>query len=132
MIEFSSKETNFLHSLEEARLATCHANIPHVKPVSYVFYQNAILIATDYQTRSFQNLKKNPKASVVVDIYKSGGHQAVCIQGNSKIIEEGGEFRSIYEIFDEKFKWVRDDPWKEKEAPFIKIIPFNKVSWGIN
>ena len=132
MIEFSSSEIAFLESLEEARLATCHEDIPHVKPVSFVFYKNTILIATDYKTRSYLNLEKNPKAGIVIDIYKSGGHKAVCIQGNSKIIENGPEFQTFYKIFYEKFKWVRDDPWKEKEAPFIQIIPFNKISWGLN
>jgi len=132
LIEFSQKEIDFLKSLEESRLATCHDEIPHVKPVSYIFYQNAFLIATDYNTRSFQNLNANPKASIVIDIYKSGGHKAVCIQGDTKIIEEGDEFQQVYNLFYEKFKWVRDEPWKEKEAPFIKIIPHNKISWGIN
>jgi len=132
LIEFSSNEITFLESLEEARLATCHDDTPHVKPVSFVFYKNTILIATDYKTRSYLNLEKNPKASIVIDIYKSGGHKAVCIQGNSKIIEDGPEFQTIYKIFYEKFKWVRDDPWNEKEAPFIQITPFSKVSWGLS
>ena len=131
MIKFSKKEEDFLKSLEESRLATCHDEIPHVKPVSFIFYKNSILIATDYKTRTYQNLKTNPKVSIAIDIYKSGGHKAVCIQGDAKIIEEGDEFQQAYKLFYEKFKWVRDDPWKEKEAPFIKIIPSNKVSWGL-
>ena len=132
MIEFSQKEIEFLQSLEEARLATSHDDIPHVKPVSYIFYKNSILIATDYKTRSFQNLKKNSNVSVVIDVYKSGGHKAVCVQGIGEIIEKGDDFQFIYKKFYEKFKWVRDEPWKENEAPFLKIIPTNKTSWGIN
>ena len=132
MIRFSSKEIEFLKSLEEARLATCHDNIPHVKPVSYIFFQDSILIATDYKTRTFQNLLKNPRASVTIDIYKSGGHKAVCIQGPTKIIEKGEEFQTIYKMFYEKFKWVRDEPWKENEAPFIKLTAASKISWGLN
>jgi len=34
-------------------------------------------------------------------------------------------------MFSEKFTWVRNDPWKENEAPFLKIIVSNKVSWGL-
>jgi len=26
---------------------------------------------------------------------------------------------------------VRAMPWKEGEAPFVKIVPKKKVSWGI-
>ncbi|ABX12837.1 pyridoxamine 5'-phosphate oxidase family protein [Nitrosopumilus maritimus] len=132
MIEFSEKETEFLNSLEEARIATSHEDIPHVKPVSFVLYKNAIIVATDYETRTYKNLKTNPNTSVTIDIYKSGGHKAIVIQGQTEIIENGKEFQKFYEIFHEKFEWVRRDPWKENEAPFLKIIPSNKSSWGLN
>jgi nitroimidazol reductase NimA-like FMN-containing flavoprotein (pyridoxamine 5'-phosphate oxidase superfamily) len=131
LIKCSEKEIKFLESLEEARLATCHEEVPHVKPVSFIFYQDSIWIATDYETRSFLNIKKNPNAAIVIDIYKSGGHQAVCFQGKVDVIERGKEFHIIYKLFYKKFKWVRDDPWQEEEAPFLKIIPKNKKSWGI-
>ena len=131
MIEFSKKETEFLESLEEARMATSHNNIPHVKPVSFVFHEGTIIVATDYDTRTFTNIKINSNTAVTIDIYKSGDHKAVCIQGKSEIIEKGLEFKKFYDIFYEKFQWVRNDPWKENEAPFLKIIADNKVSWGL-
>jgi uncharacterized protein len=131
LIEFSKKETEFLKSLEEARIATSHNNIPHVKPVSFVFHEGKIIVATDYDTRTFTNIKINSNTAVTIDIYKSGDHKAVCIQGKSEIIEKGLEFKKFYDIFYEKFQWVRNDPWKENEAPFLKIIPNNKVSWGL-
>lgn len=132
MIKFNQKESKFLNEMEEARLATSHDNIPHVKPVSFILENNSIIVATDYNTRTFSNIKSNSKTSIVIDIYKSGEHKAVCIQGDSKIIEEGEEFRKLYKIFYEKFSWVRRDPWIEKEAPFLKIIPKNIVSWGLS
>ena len=132
MKEFNQKEIEFLESLEEARIATSHKNIPHVKPVSFVLEDNAIIIATDYKTRTYTNIKSNPNVGIVIDIYKSGGHKAVCIQGTTKIVEEGQEFKKLYNIFHKKFDWVRKDPWNENEAPFLKIIPKNKVSWGLD
>lgn len=132
MTEFSEKETEFLNSLEEARIATSHDDIPHVKPVSFVLEDDAIIVATDYETRTYKNLKVNPNSSVIIDIYKSGGHKAVLIQGKTEIIENGEEFKKLYSIFHEKFEWVRRDPWKENEAPFLKIIPNNKTSWGLD
>ena len=132
LVEFTKNEINFLQTLEEARLATCHDDIPHVKPVSFIFHKDSIFVATDYDTRSYKNLKKNPKAGITIDVYKSGAHQAVCIQGNVTILEKGKEFEEIYQLFFRKFQWVRNDPWKEEEAPFLKITPANKVSWGIN
>ena len=132
MIEFSQKEIEFLKKLEEARIATSHDNIPHVKPVSFVFEDNAIIIATDYNTRAYANIKSNSQISIVIDVYKSGDHKAICIQGKAGIIERGSEFKKLYDIFYSKFAWVRKDPWKENEAPFLKIVPNNKVSWGLN
>ena len=131
MIEFTKGEEEFLQSIEEARIATSHADIPHVKPVSFIYRDNIIFIATDYQTRTFKNIKINPKASVAIDVYESGKHRAICIQGKVKIIEEGQEFIQIYKMFKKKFAWVRNEPWKENEAPFLKIITTNKTSWGL-
>ncbi len=132
MKEFTKLEIEFLKSNEEARIATSHNDIPHVKPVSFVYHDNSIIIATDYDTRTFSNIKLNKNTGIVMDVYKSGGHKAVCIQGTAEIIENGIEFKKIYEIFYQKFEWVRKDPWKEKEAPFLKIIPNNIVSWGLS
>jgi len=131
LLEFNKKEVEFLELLEEARIATSHDDIPHVKPVSFVFWKNTILVATDYNTRTFTNIKSNPHTSIVIDIYKSGDHKAICIQGKAKIVENGSEFKKFYDIFYDKFEWVRREPWKEDEAPFLIIIPNNKVSWGL-
>ncbi len=131
MVSFSQKEIEFLEYMEECRVATSHDNTPHVKPVSYIYEHETILIATDYDTRMYKNLLKNPNAAVSIDIYKNKGHKAVCLQGKVLIIENGEEFSRIYKKFHEKFEWVRDQPWEENEAPFIKIVPFSKSSWGL-
>lgn len=121
--------------MEEARLATSHNDIPHVKPVSFVYGDDeggVIVIATDYNTRSFMNVKANPQAGIVIDIYKSKEHKAVCVQGKTEIIEKGFEFKKWYGIFYKRFAWVRDEPWRDGEAPFLKIVPSNKISWGVD
>ena len=132
MIKFTKNEETFLQSIEEARIATSHSDIPHVKPVSFVFHKGFIFIATDYLTRTFKNLQINPRTSVTIDIYESGKHKAVCIQGIVEILEKGQEFLEVYNLFENKFAWVRNEPWKENEAPFLKINSTNKTSWGIN
>lgn len=131
MISFSQKEVEFLNKMEECRVATSHDNMPHVKPVSYLYEEGKILIATDYDTRMYKNLVENPKVAISIDIYKNKGHKAVCVQGNASIIENGEEFSRIYRKFHEKFEWVKTQPWKENEAPFIKITPVTKSSWGL-
>jgi nitroimidazol reductase NimA-like FMN-containing flavoprotein (pyridoxamine 5'-phosphate oxidase superfamily) len=131
MLTFSQKEIGFLQDMEECRVATSHNDMPHVKPVSYIYENETILIATDYDTRMYKNLIENPKAAVSIDIYKNKDHKAVCLQGKVIIIENGDEFSRIYKKFHEKFEWVQTQPWEENEAPFIKIIPFSKSSWGL-
>lgn len=129
-MEYTTEEISFLESIEEARIATSHDDIPHVKPVSFIFHNGKIIIATDYETRTFSNVKVNPNVGIVIDIYKTGGHKAICLQGTTEIIENGPEFLGLYNLFYKKYEWVRRDPWKENEAPFLKIIPKHKKSWG--
>lgn len=131
-MNFSAAEKKFLKSIEEARFATTSKSSPHVKPVSFVFQDDSFYIATDYKTRTYKNVKENPKAAISIDIYKIGGHKAILAQGKIKIIENGTEFKKIYDVFYKKFEWVRRDPWKEEEAPFLKLVPTTKTSWGLS
>ncbi len=130
-MRFTKAERQFLSSNEAARVATCHDGIPHVVPVSYYFEDGFFYFATDLETRKLHNIKSTGRAALAIDEYSSVGNKAVCIQGTTEIIEGGSEFTRLYQIFQEKFKWVRQDPWKEGEAPFIKVIPTGKASWGI-
>lgn len=131
-MNFSPKEKKFLTTIEEARFATIGKTFPHVKPVSFIFVDNTFYIATDYKTRTYKNIKKIPNAAIAIDIYKPGGHKAVLAQGKIQIVEKGTEFKKIYDVFFEKFEWVRRDPWKEEEAPFLKLTPTTKTSWGLS
>lgn len=132
MVKFTKKENEFLQNNEACRIATSHGNIPHVTPVTYYFEDGFFYLATDYDTKKYSNLKKNNKIAITVDIYMSGKHKAVIVQGTTEFIEKGLEYKRLYEIFYKKFSWVRDNPWKEGEAPFVKIIPKTKTSWGLN
>jgi nitroimidazol reductase NimA-like FMN-containing flavoprotein (pyridoxamine 5'-phosphate oxidase superfamily) len=131
LVSFTRAEKEFLAQNEACRLATCHDNVPHVVPVSYVFEDGAFYFATDLETRKLVNIQKNGKVALTVDIYSSVGNRAVCVQGDAKIIERGAEFQRLYKIFHRKFEWVRRDPWKEGEAPFVRVTPTSKASWGI-
>lgn len=76
--------------------------------------------------------KSNKNVSVVVDVYDpSGENKAIVLRGKAVIIEKGVEFKRLYKIFDTRFEWVRKDPWKEGEVPFIRVNVFNKISWGL-
>ncbi|MGI0002394.1 MAG: pyridoxamine 5'-phosphate oxidase family protein [Nitrososphaeraceae archaeon] len=129
---FNKKERKFLLENEVCRVSTSHNEVPHVTPVSYIYEKNFLFFATDYETRKYKNLKVNNRIAASIDIYNSSiENKAVLVQGTADIIEKGREFRNLYQKFYKKFEWVRKDPWKEGEAPFIKIKTFNKISWGL-
>ena len=131
MLKFTIKESEFLKENEGCRISTCQNNVPHIAPVSYYFEDGFFYFATDYDTKKYANLKNNNKIAISVDIYLPGKHKAVVVQGSTTFIEKGPQFKKLYEIFYKKFTWVRDDPWKENEAPFVKITPKTKISWGL-
>ena len=131
-MKFTKDEEEFLLENEVCRVATSHNNIPHITPITYIYEDGFFFIATDYNTRKYKNLKANENIAIAVDVYNSSvEYRAVVIQGTVDIIERGEEFKKLYQKFDKKFEWVRNDPWKEGEAPFIKVKPSSKVSWGL-
>jgi len=131
LVGFNKAEERFLMRNELGRLATvCPDGTPHVIPVCYIYRAGRFLVATDYETRKYRNLLTNNAVAFVVDVYRPGaGIRGVLVQGTSTIIETGPEFREVYALFHKRFSWVRADPWKEGEAPFVRIEPTHKSSW---
>ncbi len=128
----TQKERKFLLENVTCRIATSHNDIPHIVPVAYIYDKGSVTFVTDYGTRKYKNLEVNKNISVVVDVYDpSGENKAIVFQGKAVIIEKGAEFKKLYRIFNRKFEWVRNNPWKEGEAPFVRVKALNKVSWGL-
>jgi uncharacterized protein len=128
----TQKERKFLLENETCRIATSHNDMPHVVPVAYIYDKGNVIFVTDYGTRKYKNLEVNKNISVVVDVYDpSGENKSIVLQGKAVIIERGAEFRRLYRIFNRRFEWVRNNPWKEGEAPFVRVNTLNKVSWGL-
>jgi nitroimidazol reductase NimA-like FMN-containing flavoprotein (pyridoxamine 5'-phosphate oxidase superfamily) len=124
-------EERFFRRHEVARLATIGPKgLPHIVPVCYVYHSGAFWVATDYETRKYRNLQENKNVALLVDMGE-WSTTGIMIQGKATIFEKGPEFREVYPIFFKKFDWVRADPWEEGEAPFLRIEPVRKVSWGL-
>lgn len=130
-VSFSRNEIQFLRSNEICRVATCKNNLPHVTPVSYIFNNGKFYFATDYNTVKYANLKKNNRISLVVDTVQNNKNIAIVTMGIAKIIHRGKKFENLYDLFYDRFEWVREEPWKQGDAPFVMVIPKSKVSWGI-
>src|SRR5215211_4623126 len=79
MEPFSGKELKFILDNEICRIATAKNNIPHVVPVCYIYKNNNIFFASDYKTKKYQNLLKNKRISVIIDLYdKKNGNNCIC------------------------------------------------------
>jgi len=68
---------------------------------------------------------------LVVDTTENNKNKAVVTRGITTFIHKGRKFQNLYDMFYNKFDWVKNDPWKEGDAPFIEVIPKTKVSWGL-
>lgn len=132
MVLLSLSEIRFLKDNECCRLATCVGNRPHVIPVNYVYKNDHIYISTDYDTRKFNDIKKNNGICLVIDQYLPGNNKGLVLDGNAFIIENGKKYLELYEVFYETFRWVRDDPWEEGAAPFLEIQLRSSTSWGLD
>lgn len=130
-VSFSRSEIQFLQSNEICRVATCNNNLPHVTPVSYIFDEGKFYFATDYNTQKYANLKKNNRISLVVDTTENNNNRAIVTRGITEFVHKGKKFENLYDLFYNRFGWVRDSPWKHGEAPFVVVSPKTKVSWGI-
>jgi nitroimidazol reductase NimA-like FMN-containing flavoprotein (pyridoxamine 5'-phosphate oxidase superfamily) len=129
-VNLSGKEIDFLKTNELCRFATASKKgEPHVVPVSYIWDHDHAYIVTDYGTRKLKNLRENPHAAVLVD--SAGTQKLLLLSGPVEIIEKGEEYRRLYKLFFSKLSWVKRDPWKEGEAPFIKVTPSFKAGWGL-
>ncbi len=129
-VKFSEKESRFLEQNELCRLATASKNGElHIVPVSYVWNDGLVYVVTDYGTRKLRNLRENPNAAVLVDT--SATRKAMMISGKAQLVEKGEEYRRIYKMFHSRLDWVKRGPWKEGEAPFVKITPRFKAGWGL-
>lgn len=132
MFQLSPNEIKFIIENEVCRLATSFRDKPHVVPVSYIYEDSFFYVSTDYNTKKLFNIEKNPKVSLTVDIYKPSLNKGITVNGIVRIIENGQLYDRIYLLYYDKFEWVRSNPWKEGEAPFLEIEPCTKASWGIN
>ena len=129
-VKLTEKEIRFLEQNELCRFATASKKgEPHVVPVSYVWHEGSPYIVTDYGTRELKNLRENPRAAILVDT--AGTQKLLLISGPVSIIKKGEEYRKLYKIFHARLDWVKRDPWKEGEAPFVKISPAFKAGWGL-
>lgn len=130
MLVLSKKEIQFLKSHELCRLATVsRQSIPHVTPVVYAMDGQNVIIAIDYGTRQFANLKENQNVSLVVDTHRPNA--GLVVEGKCQMFERGAEYVRLLKILFDRFEFYRKNPWGEGESPILKVVPSKSASWGL-
>lgn len=130
----------FLAQPHLARLATCDPITlqPHVVPVWYEWDGENAWISSFRSTRKINELKRNPRASLIIDIGRPGEPQkAVLLEGSVELISDpaqgvarGQRVYSRYlgeegALAAEPQSWLHDP-----QHLLIKLTPQRAYAWG--
>jgi PPOX class probable F420-dependent enzyme len=139
MLDISPEDRAFLHQARVGRLATASAaGEPHVVPVCFVFDGKHVYSAIDSKPkrvaaarlRRLQNLRENPRASLVVDFYDEDWTRLryVLVTGRAETLEAGQDRERALDMLREKYpqyQAMRD----YGQGPVIRLAPERIVSW---
>ncbi len=131
MVYFMKKEVAFIQNEEVARVSTISPlGWSQTTPILHVFDGTNFYFVTEFDTKKYKNLKLNNRISLVVDKY-ARTPQGISVQGTAEILEEGDAFLYAYDLLVKRHEYHKANPFKEREAPIIKITPVRKASWDI-
>ena len=128
-----------MHQARVGRLATASADgHPHVIPVYFVFNGTHLFTAIDakpkrvapLQLRRLQNLRENPRASLVVDHYEEdwGRLRYVLLSGRAEFIDTGPIRERAVALLREKYPQYQVMPGFG-QAPVIRLMVERVTSW---
>ena len=128
---FTDSEKQFLNAHSLCRFASISPDAwPHNVPVGYTFDGEYFYISTEYTTKKLRNVRRNRRASLVVDEPGTKAtRKAVMIQAEADVLESGPEFQ----IALQKIVSQRGEKWgfKEGDQAILKVRPVRKVSWNL-
>jgi len=136
--DVASWEGELLREARVGHLATCDISLnPHVVPICYVFYDDAIYCAVDEKPkrrrpenlRRIINIKANPNVCVVVDHYEEDWRKLkfIIVHGKAKLILSGREHQQAVTQLRNKYPQYRI--MNLPARPIIRIIPTRSVAW---
>jgi nitroimidazol reductase NimA-like FMN-containing flavoprotein (pyridoxamine 5'-phosphate oxidase superfamily) len=132
MVTFSEKEIRFLNYMRVGRLATTQDEVIHLVPICPVFEGTVFYMATHAKTRKVRNLRKNNKATLLIDQYSEDWmrHVAAMMTGTIDIVEKGSEFEKAKALLEAKFQQYNElFPIKEGESVILCFRPSKAVTW---
>lgn len=139
MFDLSPEDRIFLAQARVARLATASADgEPHVVPVCFVFDGTCLYSAIDGKPkrvaapklRRLQNIRANPRASLVVDRYDEDWTRLryVLVAGRAEILEAGPDRERALDLLREKYPQYRAMA-DFGRGPVIRLTPERVATW---
>ena len=131
-VKFSEKEIRFLNYMRVGRLATMDGEAIHVVPICPAFDGNVFYMATHAKTRKVTNLRKNNKATLLIDQYSEDWmrHVEVMMTGIVEIVEKGQQFEKAKALLEAKFQQYNElFPIKQGESVILCFKPTKSVTW---
>jgi nitroimidazol reductase NimA-like FMN-containing flavoprotein (pyridoxamine 5'-phosphate oxidase superfamily) len=114
------------------RLATTDGEAIHLVPICPVFDGTVFYMATHAKTRKVRNLRKNNRATLLIDQYSEDWmrHVAAMMTGTIDIIDKGSEFEKAKALLEAKYQQYSElFPIKEGESSILSFKPINAVTW---
>jgi nitroimidazol reductase NimA-like FMN-containing flavoprotein (pyridoxamine 5'-phosphate oxidase superfamily) len=108
--------------------------LPHLVTVCHVVADGRIYFATGSGTRKTRNLRANPRATVLVDVYSEDWSllRGVMVQGAAKLIDRGPLFRRVRKLLYEKYpQYPVVAAIEEADDLMVEVTPTHVSSWGI-
>jgi PPOX class probable F420-dependent enzyme len=125
---------DFLARERLCRVATVDKNgRPHVVSVCHVLVDGKIYFATETGSKKAWNLKANPRATILVDLYSEDWSilRGVMVQGTSRLIRGGSPFRRIQKLLYQKYPQYPDQAaLDESSDTIVEVTPAHVSSWG--
>ena len=117
------------------RVATAGEDRLHVVPVCQVLEGGRIYFGSSRDAAKARNLQKDPRISVVVDLYSEDWDslKGAMIQGTAKLIRGGPQFRKIRALLYKKYpQYPADAALKESDSVIVEVTPVRLSDWGID
>jgi nitroimidazol reductase NimA-like FMN-containing flavoprotein (pyridoxamine 5'-phosphate oxidase superfamily) len=132
MVEFRENAIRFLNYARVGRLATTDGADIHLVPLCPVFDGDVFFMATQARTRKVRNLRKDNRATFILDQYSEDWMRnvAVMMTGTVDIVEQGPEFERGKTLLEAKFQQYKElFPINEGESVILCFKPTKAVTW---
>ena len=134
-MELRRSYARFLREQRVARLGTITEDgSVHLVPICYAYDGKAIYVGTGADSKKVKNLKANPKATLLVDVYYENWSRLkhLMLVCGAELLEGGDEFRYARKLLYRKYRqYERDAPLEEGESVIIKLTPKRAVAYNL-